>query len=349
MQGKKKPVNPKRGSEGGKKPAPPAAGRTGRTKILLFGGKGGVGKTTVSSATALLLANAGKKVLIVSSDPAPSLSDIFETRIGGTVTKLAPGLFALEMDAGQAVEKYKLRYGGIVVDILSTIIPVGDEILDDIPSDVAPGFDELFALEEVLTFMDWDYDFIVWDTAPAGHTLRLLSLPETIAKYATGMLSIHHRVEGVLSTIRTLFDKETTRDTIIDTLSELRETALHTRQVLTDPARSEFVPVIIPEALALHQTNRLKQTLDELGIPTRRMVVNGIVPENTCPFCQSRRAVQMKYLEAIRKQSGRSLDLIEIPLFQGEMKGRDQLNRYADLLRGQAGFSSIGAEVAAHG
>jgi len=324
------------------------ASKKSRTKIILFGGKGGVGKTTVSAATALYLVNAGNRVLIVSSDPAPSLSDIFEMKIGGIVTEPVPGLNAIEIDAQQAVKKYKLRYGGMAVDILSTIIPVGKEILDDIPDDVAPGFDELFALEEVLTFMGGDYDFIVWDTAPTGHTLRLLALPDTLSEYATGMLSIHKRVKGVLATVRTLFDRETTQDTIVDTLSELRDTALLTRQILTDPLRSEFVPVILPEALALYQTGRLKQTLDELGIPLRRMVVNGIIPENDCPFCRSRRAVQMKYLHAIKKQFGQRLALIEMPLFAGEQKGRASLLRYAGLLAEHPGFSTIKTGVKAH-
>jgi arsenite/tail-anchored protein-transporting ATPase len=325
------------------------AGLASRTKILLFGGKGGVGKTTVSAATALLLVKARERVLIISSDPAPSLSDIFETHIGGTIAEPVPGLQAIEIDAQQAVEKYKKRYGGVLVDILSTIVPVGPEILDDIPDDVAPGFDELFAIEEVLSYMGGDYDFIVWDTAPTGHTLRLLSLPDTIQNYATGMLAIHQRVEGVLSTIRTLFEKETKKDTIIETISELRDTAYYTRQILTDPGRSEFVPVIIPEALALYQTGRLKQTLDELGIPLHRMVVNGIVPENSCPFCMSRRSVQMKYLRDIRKQFESELDILEIPLFPGEMKGLDQLLQYAELLAKQPGFSGIGAKVKGHG
>ncbi len=318
------------------------ASRESHTKILLFGGKGGVGKTTVSAATALILVHAKKKVLIISSDPAPSLSDIFETPIGGTIREPVPGLFAYELDAKKLVEKYKRRYGGLVVDALATIVPIERGVLDDIPDDVAPGFDELFALEEVLSFMGEKYDFIVWDTAPTGHTLRLLSLPGTIEKYATGMVAIHQRIGGVLSAIRTLFDKENARDTFEETLSELSATASYVRQILTDPGRSEFVPVIIPEALALYQTERLKQTLDELGIPMHRMVVNGIVPANTCPFCQSRRSVQMKYLRAIHERFESVLDIVEMPLFPGEMKGQDALLRYAELLAGQPGFSGTG-------
>jgi len=312
------------------------------TRILLFGGKGGVGKTTVAAASAVLLTKAGRKVLIVSSDPAPSLSDIFEMRIGGTFAEPVKGLHATEIDAKKIVKKYKMRYGEILVDILSTIVPVDNEILDAIPNDVAPGFDELFALEEVLSYMGKDYDFIVWDTAPTGHTLRLLTLPETIENYATGMFAIHQRVEGILSTIRTLFDKETAQDTIIGTIAELKDTALYMQQILTDPGRSEFIPVIIPEALALYQTLRLEQILEELGIPLRRMVVNGIVPENTCPFCRSRRSMQLRHLRQIRKEFEKTLAVIEMPLFSDEIKGLDRILQYAEILANQPGFLGAG-------
>ncbi len=320
-----------------------------RTKLLLFGGKGGVGKTTVAAATAVLLAQAGRSVLIISSDPAPSLSDIFETQIGGTINEPVKGIFAIELDVRQSIEKYKAMYGGIIVDALATIVPVDREILSDIPDDVAPGFDEIFALGEVLTFMGKGYDYLVWDTAPTGHTLRLLSLPDTIQKYADAMSIIHKRVEGILATIKTVFDRETETVSIDEVLSDLRETALYMHMLLSDPARTEFVPVIIPEALALNQTIRLKATLDELGVPVRRMVVNGIVPKSDCPFCMSRRAVQMKYLAAIREQFAPGLTVIEMPLFPFEMKGLGHLLRYAHLLQSMPDFLSINPGVSAHG
>lgn len=333
---KKKPGQKKPERSGRSLSEPLRAGLKSKTRLILFGGKGGVGKTTAAVAMAVLLKESGQKVLVVSSDPAPSLSDIFEIHIGGTIKKVH-GLYALEIDAKSAVEKYKKLYGGVLVDTLATIVPIDDTILDEIPNDVVPGFDELFALEEVLVYLGEDYDFIVWDTAPTGHTLRLLSLPDIMHKYATGLLTVHGRIEGVLTAIRSLFDRDTTKDSIVETLTGLKETAVLTKKILTDPARTEFIPVIIPEALALHQTERFKKVLDELGIPMHRMIVNGIVPENTCPFCRSRRKMQVHYLEAIHKRFGSDLQVIEMPLFSFEMKGQDAIRQYAGSLGIHAG------------
>jgi len=303
-----------------------------RTKLLLFGGKGGVGKTTAAAATALHLASQGKNVLVVSSDPAPSLSDIFDTVIGGTVTEISEHLHALEIDATAYVETFKENYGGIILDTLSTIIPIEKEALDDIPNEVAPGFDELFALERVMALMTEGYDLIVWDTAPTGHTLRLLFLPVTIDSYATGVIKLHSRLSGVLNTIKTWFDRDTSRDTVLEALTELKETAESVRLMLADSNRTEFVPVVIPEALALYQTERLKIFLDEHGIAIRRMIINGIVPESECHFCTLRRKMQQRYIDELHKQYEGALTITEMPLFPDEVKGLEALSHYAALL-----------------
>jgi len=318
-------------------PHSPAAPATPATKIILFGGKGGVGKTSAAAATALALADAGKRVLIISSDPAPSLSDIFERPIGGTVTPVAPQLSAIEINAETVVEKYKKIYGSAIIDALATVIPIKEDVLDDLPNTVIPGFDELFALEEVLTFLPKGYDYICWDTAPTGHTLRLLTLPDSIVGYTTGMQKIQKRLAGVIGTIRVLFDKESSKDTLALALLRLQEMAQHALAVLTDHERTEFVLIIIPEALALYQTERMKQVLDRLDILTARIIVNGIIPKNTCPFCTSRRTVQERYLKKIHERYDDQLTVIEVPLFSGELKGREQLMEYARYLGWGAG------------
>jgi len=302
------------------------------TKIMLFGGKGGVGKTSAAAATALALASKGARVLIVSSDPAPSLSDIFECPIGGTVTSIEDHLSAIEINAEKVVEKYKQIYGSAIIDALATIIPIKDDVLEDLPNTVIPGFDELFALEEVLTFLPEGYDYIIWDTAPTGHTLRLLTLPDSIVGYTTGMQKIQERLAGVIGTIRVLFDRESSKDTLALALQRIQRMAQHALSVLTDHTRTEFVLIIIPEALALYQTERMKQVLDRLHILTERIIVNNIIPENTCPFCTSRRQVQARYLAEIHKRYDDHLKVIEVPLFPGELKGRGQLMQYARYL-----------------
>jgi arsenite-transporting ATPase len=308
------------------------------TRIILFGGKGGVGKTSAAAATALALAESGKRVLIISSDPAPSLSDIFERTVGGNVTTVASQLSAIEINAETVGEKYRKIYGRAVIDALATIIPLQEDLLDDIPTTIIPGFDELFALEEVLTFLPEGYDFIIWDTAPTGHTLRLLTLPDSIVGYATGMQKIQERLSGVIGTIRVLFDKESSKDTLALALQRLRNMAQHALSVLTDHNRTEFVLIIIPEALALYQTERMKLALDRLNILTARIIVNGVIPENTCPFCISRRTVQERYLAEIHKRYDDQLTVIEVPLFSGELKGPGRLMEYAGYLGRDAAY-----------
>lgn len=305
-----------------------------KTKLILFGGKGGVGKSTNASATALHLANKGKKVLVVSSDPAPSLSDIFDKEIGGKLTKIKKNLHAMEIDATQAVESFKDKYGGVALDTISTVVPIEKDALDDIPNEVAPGFDELFAMERVLNFMTEGYDVIVWDTAPTGHTLRLLFLPTSIDSYASGGIKLHARFAGVLNTVKTWFDRDTSRDAILDVLTELKEIAENVKNMLSDPSRTEFVPVVIPEALALYQTERLKAALDEQGISIRRMIINGVVPESKCKFCDSRRKMQQRHIDELHKRYDMSMEIIEMPLFPDEVKGLEAISRYADVLYG---------------
>lgn len=304
------------------------------TKLILFGGKGGVGKTTVASATALHLANKGKKVLVVSSDPAPSLSDIFDKEIGGELTEIKENLHALEIDATTYVENFKDKYGGIILDTLSTIMPIEKEALDDIPNEVAPGFDELFAMDQVMNSMTEGYDMIVWDTAPTGHTLRLLFLPTTIDKYATGLIKLHSRLSSVLNTIKTWFDRDTSKDAISDALVELKETAESVKAVLSNANKTEFVPVVIPEALALYQTERLKAFLDEQNISIRRMIINGVVPESECKFCASRRKMQQRHIDELHKRYNGAIKIIEVPLFPDEVKGLEAISKYADMLYG---------------
>jgi len=146
----------------------PAAPDSPATKIILFGGKGGVGKTSAAAATALALAESGERVLIISSDPAPSLSDIFERPVGGAITVVGERLFAIEINAEAVVEKYKKIYGSAIIDALATIIPIKEDVLDEIPNTVVPGFDELFALEEMLAFLPDGYDHITGTLLPPG-------------------------------------------------------------------------------------------------------------------------------------------------------------------------------------
>jgi arsenite-activated ATPase (arsA) len=303
-----------------------------RTKLRLFGGKGGVGKSTSAAATGVHLSNQGKKVLIVTSDPAPSLSDIFSQEIGGKIVNIKGSLYATEIDATKAVEFYKHRYGNVALDTINIVVPVEKEALDDIPEEVVPGLDELFAMEKIVDFAAEDeYDFIVWDTAPTGHTLRLLSLPTSVDRYVSAGIKLHARFSGLLNTVKTWFGKESSKDEIISSLTELKEIAAGVNKILSEKSKTEFTPVLIPEALALYQTERLRKTLEEQGISIKRMIINNIVPENHCAFCSSRRRMQQRYVDELHKRYG-EYKIIEMPLFPEEIREIPLLLEYADIL-----------------
>ena len=301
----------------------------GSTKLILFGGKGGVGKTSCAAATALDLSMNGNKTLLVSSDPAPSLSDIFKQDLRSEVTEITENLYATEIDPQQFIDDFKEHYGTVVFDIVSSIIPVEREDLDIIPDEIMPGLDELMAMEYLMVSMTKGYDVIIWDTAPPGHTLRLLHLPVTLEHYAAGGMKFHARIAGTLHTIQTWFDKDTAHDTINNALSEIRQSAEIIQSILSDNSRTEFVPVAVPESLALLQTGRLIDALDEYGIGIRRLIINGIVPVSDCPFCSSRRRMQQQYIDRFHEMYDDRMTIFEMPLFPEEICGKTVLSRFA--------------------
>lgn len=307
-----------------------------RTFLRLFGGKGGVGKTTCAAATALHLAEQGERVLIVSSDPAPSLSDIFEQPVGPDIVRVGENLSAVEINATGAMQHFKERYGEALVKALSGILPVDDAMLDDIPDEAIPGLDELFAMERVMNLMAEDtYDYVVWDTAPTGHTLRLLALPGSMASYASGSARIYLRFSGVLRTLRGWWseDNAPSQDTLLEGLQVLEAVAQNIGAALRDARRAEFVPVVIPEALAVQQTEVLGQRLSEYGIFIGRLIINGIVPRDSgCEFCRARASMQQRYIRQIKQRWQPGTEVVEMPLFATEIKGLELVRRYAALL-----------------
>jgi arsenite-transporting ATPase len=303
--------------------------RDSHTKLILFGGKGGVGKTTCASAASLFLAENKKKILLVSSDPASSLSDIFHREIGSKVTGINDYLSAVETEPGQFSEEFKTRYGDIFYNILSSLIPVRRSDTDIMPDEIAPGIEELFLLGYTVNMLLEDYDAVVLDTAPTGHTLRLLHLPVQIGKYVKAGIDLHSRISGKLDTIKVWFDRDTSEDVLKDTLNELSSSVESIKNVLINPEITEFIPVMIPESLSVSETGRLIDELDMNKIPVKRMIINGITPENDCVFCTTRRRMQEKYIRIVREKYGEKMQIITAPLFPEEVTGVKAVENFA--------------------
>lgn len=252
-------------------------------KYLFFSGKGGVGKTTMASSTAIHHALAGKKTLIVSTDPASNLSDIFEQEIGHKVTPIlkVDNLFSMEIDPDIATQEYKesiiAPYREIMPeDLLATI----DEQLS------GPCTTEMAAFDRFIDFMDSDdYDIIVFDTAPTGHTLRLLELPINWAR---------HIEEASKGSGQTCLGP-------VQTIQDSKDRYNKATALLRDPKHTEFIFVMRPDELSLYETVRATKELKALGINLSELIINGILSEKVCevPFFKTKYDAQKDLLDKL--------------------------------------------------
>ncbi|MDA8206618.1 MAG: ArsA family ATPase [Thermaerobacter sp.] len=272
-------------------------------RYLFFSGKGGVGKTSLASATAVILADAGQRVLLVTTDPASNLSDVFEQEIGPQPKEvpMVPGLKAQEIDAETAARAYRDR----ALSPLRGILP--DEMLRTLEEQMSgPCTVEIAGFDEFVRCMfTKEYDVVVFDTAPTGHTLRLLALPSAWSVHIT------ESAQGLGQTCIGPVDQlQTSKEQYDEAMSRLQ-----------DPKVTAFILVTQPERAAVDETLRTARELEELGIREPGIVVNGVIPEvaATHPFFASRRAMQRNAIANLVKTFGHSVT--EVPLLADEVKG----------------------------
>ncbi len=295
-------------------------------RLIMFTGKGGVGKTTCSAATAVRLADAGRRVLLLSSDFQPSLSDILEVDVRGKPTSVLPTLHAVELDEDLILKMWRHRYGDEVYQVVSSFLPVGREIIDYVAG--APGLAEEFLLAYVLDFYrSEEYDVIVWDTAPAGGTLRLIRIQEQVYSHMGDAARLYLRIRGALERIRR------GERSPLEIIEEWRALAMDVLSMLRAPDVGAVL-VTIPEALAVAQTRRVYAELKSFGLDVLGIVVNELIPEgeSCCEFLKRRRAMQTSHLEEILAEFGESPGVTLVPLFEFEVKGLGQLRKVADIL-----------------
>jgi len=312
-----------------------------RTSYLFFAGKGGVGKTTIAAATALWFSENGRKTLIISTDPAHSLSDSFETRIGGDTIKLSKRLFAVEIDPKKAMSEYKEKFTPKIENI-GMLKGMGiDEIFDT--AGMTPGIDEISAFDKFLQYMkSEDYDVIVFDTAPTGHTLRFLSLPDVLDSWIGKMIKLRVGFSGIINVFRKMlpFGSEKSEPSLgTDEFDRMKERILSARKILSDPARTGYNMVMIPEDMSILESERSLDVLKQYNIPVKTIVVNQLLPENPgCKFCAEKRSQQQKKLMSISKRFS-GLNMIQVPLFSKEIRGFSELRGVGEILYEKEGKS----------
>lgn len=301
------------------------------SKLILFGGKGGVGKTTTSAAVAMWTASQGFNTLVVSSDPAHSLGDSFGRQLGHVPTPVegVANLWAVEMDPRQAMAELAPRLTEALANPLKSL-GVEEELEMSGDDMMLPGLDEALAFDFLLRYVEsQDYDIIIFDTAPTGHTLRFLSLPNLTDHWISRMM----RFRDQLTRLKSLFSKK--KDSTLEVLEQFKRRVEHIRRFLANEKFTSFYIVLIPELLAVEESRRARAILDSYGIPVKGAVVNNIVPENdACGLCRSRHKIQSRYLAAIRENYA-GMQLAEVPLFDREIQGIEALQLVADKIMGE--------------
>jgi arsenite/tail-anchored protein-transporting ATPase len=298
-------------------------------KLILFGGKGGVGKTTCAAATALHIASQGKKTLILSTDPAHSLSDSFEQKIGNTITNIKDNLDALEIDAASLLKTYKKRYGELIKQIADegTFFSKGE--IQEFFDLSLPGMDELMALVKIIDILgEGNYEVLILDTAPTGHTIRFLESPDVLTAYVKVLSEMRQKHKVVVSMMVGRYIK----DKADEFLENMHKNVENIRSILQDATMTSFVIVTIPEAMSVYETEKLVQVLERHHIPIDTIVVNGMM-QDYCAFCASRMHNQEQYIEEIMKKLGK-YDIKEIPLFPYEIQGK-QLETFSKHMFGE--------------
>jgi arsenite-transporting ATPase len=237
------------------------------TQFIFFSGKGGVGKTSMACATAVHHADAGKRTLIITTDPAANLSDVFEQPIGHQITPLAgiDNLWAMEIDPDRATEEYKER---ALAPIRAVFPPQMVEVIDEQMS--GPCTAEVAAFDRFTDFLVFDnesdrpvqFDVVVFDTAPTGHTIRLLELPaewsQTIETASNGSGQTCIGPAAAIQSAKQKYDRALA--------------------ILRDPEQTRFTFVLHPEAIAIHETRRAIGELSKLDIHAHELIVNGVIP-----------------------------------------------------------------------
>jgi len=302
-------------------------------KLIMLAGKGGVGKTTCSAALALRFANRGEKTLLISSDPAPSLSDIFEVEIGPAEKEIpgAPNLYGIEIQSEVIRQRWKERFGPEIHEVLSAFSTLDYDFVDYIGS--APGIEEEYLMNYILELVETGgYERVVWDTAPAGHTLRLLHLPQIFLGHLEAAAKFYLNLYGAFEKIAQTVKLKKSKRTILEIISGWEHLSQKILNFLRDPKRTAFILVTIAESLGVRLTDRVLKELEEFHFSVRHLIVNHLIQEPDCPFHRRRQAMQHPYLNLLRETYGRRMELVEVPLLSGEVRGLQGIRQIADIL-----------------
>jgi len=297
-------------------------------KWVFVGGKGGVGKTTTSCSLGVLLAGCRRSVLIISTDPAHNLSDAFGQKFTSkpTLVNGFDNLFCLEIEPSQAVqenlqEDLSADANGGAAGLQAMFKELGTSI---------PGIDEALSFAEIMKSVDsLDYEIVVFDTAPTGHTLRLLSFPRALEAAFAKFNNFKDKIMGLASQFAPMM--QGAQEQMLAKLEETRSTVERVNTQFQNPELTTFVCVCIPEFLSLYETERLIQELTKYGIDTHNVVVNSVLfaEPDACRKLIARKRMQDKYIDQIQDLYGEDFHVVISPMMDEEVRGPALLKAFA--------------------
>ena len=312
-------------------------------RYIMFGGKGGLGKTTFSAATAYWLAQKGKKVMVFSVDPQASLSDIFQQDIFGKgPVKIMENLWAQEIDADQHIKAYQNEIRQKILDMYG-FDKVPDEIEQYIQAASAePAMEESAIFDAVVDIVvEGNYDYYIYDLVPLGHALYYLSMAKVYDEWINKITKLREEMreyEEMVSRLKR--EKETEEDQILNELQYIRGRINASSRILTDKEKTAFFFVIIPEEMILIDTRKAAELFAKFDVPISGYVVNRVVPrellkENIPPYLKNRIEMQDKYLAQIDTTFGGQV-AARVPELERDVTGLDMIRKLSEIMYGGA-------------
>lgn len=298
-------------------------------RILLFTGKGGVGKTTVAAATGIRCAEAGHRTLVVSTDPAHSLADSLDHHLGTEPTLVTGGLYGQQLDAQERMEE---SWGEIRLYLAELFDWAGVDAVEAEELSVVPGLDEIFALTDIKRFADsGEWDVLVVDCAPTAETIRLLSLPDILSWYMDRIFPASRRMNRL---IRPVLSRMTNiplaGDNVYGASQRLYERLDGVKELLSDASRSSVRLVVNPEQMVIAEARRTYTYLSLFGYRVDAVIANRLLPHAVNdPWFDRWKALHVKHLAAI-EEGFAPLPILRAELAPSELVGVDQLRDFAD-------------------
>ena len=295
------------------------------TKVLSFWGKGGVGKTTCSAAVAVALSIRGYKTLILTNDPTPSLSDIFEQKLNSNPTKISDlDLYALEISDDATIKMWKEKYGPEVYDVISSFLPVDESIIDYVAS--APMIADEFILALLKSLKESnEYDVIVWDTAPAGGSLKLIKLEKMFYEHLGNAVKLYISVK---STFQRLLRRK--KKNPLELIESWKNLAMEILEMVKKEDFHTYV-VTTPEWLGFAETQRIIQELKEFEMIPYGLIINRIVEKGgcDCTFWKNLTEIHYQYLQKFIELFSDQLPIYKIPMHDYDIRGIDKLKSFS--------------------